>query len=977
MYAALINSDLETCTFIANILGTLCDEFLHKNVSAILYLTNSELYGRSTAASQYFLQLAGYLGIPVIAWNADNSGLLRRASQAEMIVQLAPSVKHQAMAMLSILMRYNWHQFAIVTSQIAGHDDFVQAVRDRVLEKETNFKFIILATVMVLNENDLASLVGSEIRIVLLYCSREEAKTILQIANKLGLTGANFVWVVTQSVIGDSLDGPIEFPVGMLGVHFNTSHDSLKSEISAGIRVFVSGVEAFTLEHPDVNLTPNLSCEEGHQNESETAKWSVGDMFYKSLRNVSIELEHPRPPIQFSPDGILKNAELQIMNLRPGVAEKLLQWEQIGVWQSWKNFTYQLDIKDIVWPGYSHKPPDGVPEKFHLKIGFLEEAPYIKMADPDPITGKCSPDRGVLCRIANEHDIIGLNHTEVVRNSSYYQCCSGFCIDLLLKFEVQIGFTYELSRVPDGHWGSLEHGKWNGLIAELLNRKVDVVFSSLMINSERESVVDFSVPFMDSGVAILTAKRTGIIRPTAFLEPFDAALWMLVGLVGIQVYSLAIFFFEWLSPLGFDMKTKAKPGARFSLFRSCWLVWARLFQASVHIDSPRGFTAKFVVHVWSMFAVVFLATYTANLAVFMITREESHKFTGLHDPRLSNPGSQKPPMKFGTVQHTHTDSLLRKHHPEMYLHMMNYNVMNVSQGVRAVRQETLDAFLYDGPVLQYEVYQDTSDTCALLVEGTWYAHTGYGLAFGRNSKFLASFNKFLMEYKENGDLERLKRFYFTGPCLVEGGQRSTEYGMLTGTGPLALEQFLSAFGLLAIGIFISCMFLMIEKYYAKCIHEHFQDQPPGCVALVSQNMGRPFTHPWRASITSSQNQTQNFKTVTIYNSDCRDPICTTNLLRLQHQLKISMNRIYYLENRLQLFTGAYSGSSAGSASGSAVGSLGRKTNSCWPAGGVGGAAVEGGVIQQSSKHDWNVMGKYRDQLYRPSLTEIAEIETVL
>jgi ionotropic glutamate receptor NMDA 2B len=79
-----------------------------------------------------------------------------------------------------------------------------------------------------------------------------------------------------------------------------------------------------------------------------------------------------------------------------------------------------------------------------------------------------------------------------------------------------------------------------------------------MINSEREAVVDFSVPFMDSGVAILTAKRTGIIRyfckydtlmynnnknylypffsPTAFLEPFDAALWMLVGLVGIQVY---------------------------------------------------------------------------------------------------------------------------------------------------------------------------------------------------------------------------------------------------------------------------------------------------------------------------------------------------------------------------------------------------------------------------------------------------------
>ena len=59
------------------LLESFCETILSNEMNTILYMSNTDYEGKHTASGQYVLQVSNFLGIPVIAWNGDNSGFFQ------------------------------------------------------------------------------------------------------------------------------------------------------------------------------------------------------------------------------------------------------------------------------------------------------------------------------------------------------------------------------------------------------------------------------------------------------------------------------------------------------------------------------------------------------------------------------------------------------------------------------------------------------------------------------------------------------------------------------------------------------------------------------------------------------------------------------------------------------------------------------------------------------------------------------------
>ncbi|XP_058417526.1 glutamate receptor ionotropic, NMDA 2C isoform X1 [Diceros bicornis minor] len=699
------------------------------------------------AVAQILDFISSQTHVPILSISGGSAVVLTPKEPGSAFLQLGVSLEQQLQVLFKVLEEYHWSAFAVITSLHPGHALFLEGVRAVADASYLGWRLLDVLTLELGPGGPRARtqrlLRQLDAPVLVAYCSREEAEVLFAEAAQVGLVGPGHVWLVPNLALGSTDAPPASFPVGLISVVTESWRLSLRQKVRDGVAILALGAHGYQRQHRALPA-PAGDCR-GHPGPLSPAR----EAFYRHLLNVTWEGRD----FSFSPGGYLAQPTMVVIALN-----RHRLWEMVGRWDHGV-----LHMKYPVWPRYSASLQPVVDSR-HLTVATLEERPFVIVESPDPGSGSCVPNT-VPCRRQS-------NHTFSSGDAAPYTklCCKGFCIDILKKLARVVKFSYDLYLVTNGKHGKRVRGVWNGMIGEVYYKRADMAIGSLTINEERSEIVDFSVPFVETGISVMVARSNGTVSPSAFLEPYSPSVWVMMFVMCLTVVAVTVFMFEYFSPVSYNQNLtsgKKSGGPSFTIGKSVWLLWALVFNNSVPIENPRGTTSKIMVLVWAFFAVIFLASYTANLAAFMIQEQYIDTVSGLSDKKFQRPQDQYPPFRFGTVPNGSTERNIRSNYRDMHTHMVKFNQRSVEDALTSLKMGKLDAFIYDAAVLNYMAGKDEGCKLVTIGSGKVFATTGYGIAMQKDSHWKRAIDLALLQFLGDGETQKLETVWLSGICQNE------------------------------------------------------------------------------------------------------------------------------------------------------------------------------------------------------------------
>ncbi|XP_076476821.1 glutamate receptor ionotropic, kainate 2 isoform X6 [Bombus vancouverensis nearcticus] len=464
------------------------------------------------------------------------------------------------------------------------------------------------------------------------------------------------------------------------------------------VQVFAHGLAALDRSH---DLRPaNLSCEKEEP-------WDDGLSLYNYINAAG--LHGLTGHIEFN-EGKRNNFKLDLLKLKKEELVKVGEWKPgSGVNVTDVGAFYETTATNIT-----------------LVVMTREEKPYVMVKEDKNLTG----------------------------NARF----EGFCIDLLKWIAGQVGFQYAIRLVPDHMYGVYDPKtkEWNGIVRELMEKRADLAVASMTINYARESVIDFTKPFMNLGIGILFKVPSS--QPTrlfSFMNPLAVEIWLYVlaayMLVSFTLFVMARFSpYEWNNPHPCLAESDIVEN-QFSVSNSFWFITGTFLRQGSGLN-PKATSTRIVGGIWWFFTLIIISSYTANLAAFLTVERMITPIENAADL------AEQTQISYGTLEGGSTMTFFRDSKIGIYKKMWEFMetkspsvfVKSYEDGVKRVLEGDY-AFLMESTMLDYAVQRD----CNLTQIGGLLDSKGYGIATPKGSPWRDKISLAILELQEKGVIQIL------------------------------------------------------------------------------------------------------------------------------------------------------------------------------------------------------------------------------
>ncbi|XWS68356.1 hypothetical protein CRYUN_Cryun04dG0082900 [Craigia yunnanensis] len=753
--------------------------------------------------------LANELHVPLCSFTALDPTL--SPLQYPFFVQTAPNDEFQMIAIAEMVSYFGWAEVITVFSDDDQSRNGIITLGDKLAERRCriSFKAALPPDPSAKRSDVLRELLKiqmMESRVIVLHTFSKTGLLVFEVAKSLGMMEKEYVWIASTwlSTVLDSTS-PLKSETansirGALTLRPHTPDSKRKRDfisrwnqlsngsigfnpyglyaydtvwmIARAVKLLLDQVGTISFSN-DTRLnglggkTLNLSA----LNTFDGGKQLLKNILKTNMTGLT-------GPVQFNPDRSLINPSYDIINaVETG-------YRQIGYWSTNSGLSIvppetlytkkpnrsssnqQLD--SVVWPGGEATKPRG--------WVFPNNGRELRI--------------GIPRRVSYRDFVLLVNGTDTVQ---------GYCIDVFIAAIRFLPYAVPFRFIPfgDGH----KNPSYYELVNQINSGVFDGVVGDIAIVTNRTKIVDFTQPYIESGLVVVAPVKKISSSPWSFSRPFTPFMWAVTA-----AFFLIVGAVVWILEHRINDEFRGPP--KQQIVTILWFSFSTMFFA--HRENTVSTLGRFVLIIWLFVVLIINSSYTASLTSILTVQQLSSPIKGI-DTLISS----KEPIGFQVGSFAENYLIEELNIPKSRLVPLG----SPEEYALALERRRVAAIIDERPYVDLFL----SDHCEFSIRGQEFTKSGWGFAFPRDSPLAIDMSTAILALSENGQLQKIHDQWLSRRvCSSESSEAESEQ--------LDLQSFWGLFLICGIACVLALLvyfWLMFRQFSRHHPEEPYSTSPGG------------------------------------------------------------------------------------------------------------------------------------------------------